>query len=441
MGLVGTLRTFGAPAPLTFALGFFWKNMRVYLKLANAIIPLLLSACAALEATDKGLYAASNAVTQRDKITGARTISLKNRQQQIQQGNAAAEKAIEQARAAGKRINTEYSATAYNRIQRIFSRLQSISHVRDEKWTAVLIEDAQWNAYTTGGTYFVIYSSLEQDLTDDNELANVIAHEMAHTVANHIFEQQGYTQFSSLSKSAASKRGTFQTAFTHENEAEADKLAVLYCALAGFDPSAGARIWSRMYEKMGDNSTVFHDHPMNSERASLAQRTATLAEKYYHPDQINPEFISILENNDVFGRRATGEAEAGKGGGLLAILDTALTTALQRENVRNEEKRQQSRVNYLHAVNSLIKVNASNATGPNRWRTTVSYSGNKALTDIVVKLAITRAGLPPVTIIKRLNGVLQPSTGFSVEFESPELDAANTYYKNVYFIIENARTL
>jgi Zn-dependent protease with chaperone function len=409
--------------------------------MAIAAVALLLSACAVLESTDKGLYAASNAVTQRDNITGARTISLQNRQQQIKAGNENAEKAIEQARAAGKRINTDYSATAYNRVQRIFSRLHSISHVRAEKWTPVLIEDDQWNANTTGGTYFIVYSALERDLTDDNELANVIAHEMAHTVANHIFEQQGFTQLSALSKSSASKRSTFQTAFTHENEAEADKLAVLYCALAGFDPSAGARIWKRKYEQMGDNSTVFHDHPMNSERAQLAERTAALATKYYVPDQINPDFIDILDNNDVFGRKATSEAQAGKGGGLLAVFDTAMTTLLQRENVRNEEKRQQARVDYLRAVNSLIVITGSAATGPNRWRTTATYSGNRALTNLSVKLTVLRVGASPLTIVKRLNGVLQPNTGFSVDFDSAELDAPNTFYKNVHFVIENAQTL
>lgn len=415
--------------------------MQTVKRMAIAIVALLVSACAVLENADKGLFAASNAVTQRDNITGARAISLQNRQQQIQKGNEAAEKAIEQARAAGKRINTDYSATAYNRIQRIFSRLHSISHVRAEKWTPVLVEDNQWNAYTTGGTYFVVYSALERDLTDDNELANVIAHEMAHTVANHVFEQQGFTQLSAISRSSASKRSTFQTAFTHENEAEADKLAVLYCALAGFDPSGGARIWKRMYEKMGDDSTVFHDHPMNSERAQLSERTASLATKYYVPDQININFIAILDHNEVFGRKATTEAQAGKGGGLLAVLDTAMTTLLQRENVRNEEKRQQARVDYIRAVNSLIKITSSAATGQNRWRTTATYSGNRALTDISVKWTILRAGSSPLTIVKRLNGVLQPNTGFSVDLDSPEFDAPNTFYKNVYFVIENARTL
>jgi predicted Zn-dependent protease len=222
----------------------------------------LLSGCETVQSIDRGLHSSTEAVTERDRVTGQRTLSVQNRSQQIQQGNQFVEQFMAKAKASGKRLNGDYNPVAHERIRRIFARLHQVSHVRDEQWTPVLVEEKTWNAFTTGGTYFVVNSGLEEDLKDDAELANVIAHEVAHTVANHVFERQSYMQLSALSGSRSTRRETFPAAFTHENEAEADRIAVLYCALAGYDPYAGARIWRRMHQRSGNDALFVHDHPM-----------------------------------------------------------------------------------------------------------------------------------------------------------------------------------
>lgn len=408
--------------------------------LVATLLPIF-SACTTLESVDRGLHSASSAVTQRDKITGMRTISLQNRSQQIQKGNAYAEQFLAKAKVSGKKLNKDYDPVAYERITRIFSRLHQISHVRDETWTPVLVEENEWNAFTTGGTYFVINSGLEKDLKDDDELANVIAHEMAHTVANHAFESQSYMQLNALAGSKSVKRETFQAAFTHENEAEADRVAVLYCALAGYDPSAGARIWQRMHQKTGNDALFVHDHPMNSERAGLAQHTANLAIKYYTPNQINPNYESILKKNDVFGTQSSSKVAAGKGGGVLTVLETALTTMQQRERGKLEEQKQQLRIQFMQSVHRVSSIVASSPVAQNRWRVTVKYAGNQPLTDLGFKLSIQRIGQSPLVITQQLGGVLYPNTTFNVNFESPELDAYRTNNRNVSFVYDEARAI
>lgn len=404
-----------------------------------ALLPLL-HGCEVLQIADQSLYALTETVSQKDTITGQRTLSLQNRNQQIQKGNEVAEQIIAEEKASGKRFNEAYSPKAYARIQRIFSRLHEVSHVRGEKWTAVLIEDKGWNAFTTGGTYFVINSALEADLKDDAELANVIAHEMAHAVANHAFESRSYAQLSSLTKSKTASRETFQAAFTHENEAEADRIGILYCALAGFDPFAGSRLWKKQYAQKGNNALFVHDHPMNAERAVQAENIAKLVSKYYIQNQKNFDFESILSDNEVFANKSTSQTEviAGQGGGFLAALDTALTTVEKHQNAKIEEQRQQSRILFMRSIHAVSEIVGSEPIAPNQWRMTVKYKGNRPLTNLGFKLIVQRANAEPLELTKQLSGVLQPNMTFYVDFESSELDAYRTNPKNIGFIYDDA---
>lgn len=413
-----------------------WKAARY----ATILVPFL-SSCETMQAIDRGLYSATEAVTERDQITGQRTLSLRDRSQQIQQGNQWTEQFIAEAKTSGKRLNSDYKPAAYERIERIFSRLHQVSHVRDEQWTPVLVEEKAWNAFTNGGTYFVINSGLEEDLKDDSELANVIAHEMAHTIANHVFEGQSYMRLNALSHSKSAKRETFQAAFTHENEAEADRIAVLYCALAGYDPYAGARIWQRMHQRTGNDALFVQDHPMKSERAAQAQRVAGRVAKYYVRDQLNPDFASILASNEIFSNRAGSEVEAGKGGGFLGMLETALTTMNQRQQAKLEEQRQQLRIQFMRSVHQVSTIISSTPVGSNKWRVTVRYGGARPLTDLSFKLFVEGVGSDPLAITQHLSGTLHPNTTFYVDFESPELNAYGTSAQSVMFVYDNARGL
>jgi hypothetical protein len=400
-----------------------------------------LSGCETMQAIDRGLYTATEAVTERDKITGDRTISVEDRAEQIRLGNQAAENFVTEAKAAGKRINEAVSPVAYARIKRIFSQLHEVSHVRDEQWTPVLVEENEWNAFTTGGTYFVIHSGLESDLSDDSELANVIAHEMAHTVANHVFEGQSYMTLSALAKSKSTTRDSFRAAFSHENEAEADRIAILYCAIAGYDPFAGERIWSRMHQRNGDDGLFLQDHPMNSERAEQAHRIATQVAQYYSSGKINPDHEAILASNEVYVTSAPSEAAAGSGGGLLAVLETTLATMNQQQHARTEERRQQQRIAFLRSVHQVSSIVESVPVGPDRWRVTIQYRGNRPLTDLVVKLRIEHGETNPTVITKQLAGILRPGSTFSVDFVSSEFNAYNVNPRNVMFMYDGARAL
>lgn len=414
------------------------QTLSILLRVFAALLPFFLG-CSTVQSIDRGLHSASEALSQTDRVTGERTLSLQNRQQQIKAGNDYAEKLIVEARAGGKKINEEVDPATYQRIVALFTRLHAVSHMSDEQWTPVLIENDEWNAFTTGGTYFVIYSKLANDLTDDSELANVIAHEMAHTAANHVFEGGAIKRIGALTSKTA-QRASFQSAFTHENEAEADRIAVLYSALAGFDPYAGARIWQRQFAQSGNGAGYLHDHPMNSERAELSKQTAGAVAAYYSAGAANPDSKNILAKNSLYTRKEAAKTEAGKGGGLLAMLDIAMTTATQKQQAKAEEKRQLARINFIQAVQKLSRITESKAVGSNVWQLKMHYRGNIPITNVILNLHVKRVGTP-LTITRSLSGVLRPNAHFAVTFDSPELDAYRINSRDTSVSYDNATNL
>lgn len=144
------------------------------------------------------------------------------------------------------------------------------------------------NAFTDGRNIAVLSGMLDE--TDDNdELAFVIAHEMAHVSLRHVQKSQnnrllgavlgalvggtvdgllGTTGSGRDLAALGAESGT--VAFSMEFEREADYVAVALMVRAGFDPAAGVRFWERLLETergLGYSST----HPSYVSRALSIQ--------------------------------------------------------------------------------------------------------------------------------------------------------------------------
>jgi hypothetical protein len=116
------------------------------------------------------------------------------------------------------------------------------------------------------GTYVQISSRLVEFVRDDDELALVIAHEMAHNVLQHRarLRKQGVPGglLRSFGKNASKVRST---------EAEADYYALYMIARAGFDPAKAPAFWGRLGNKMGLGLFSSPTHPGWSSRAEAAR--------------------------------------------------------------------------------------------------------------------------------------------------------------------------
>jgi predicted Zn-dependent protease len=153
-----------------------------------------------------------------------------------------------------------------------------------------VIDEPQPNAFAIPGGYIFVFTGLLSKLSDDEELAGVLAHELGHVSYNHFFQDQNQILAMNLATVAALllSRGNpaalafgsgasyhMQLAYSREHEAEADAAAVSFLRRARYDPSGLARFFSTLevYERFNPPSVpaYFTTHPGVSERLRVVE--------------------------------------------------------------------------------------------------------------------------------------------------------------------------
>ena len=403
-----------------------------------AITGLFLTGCQALQRVDQGLYSAAESVSQRDRVTGQRTLSLAGRNEQIARGNAAVEQMLAAERKAGRPINAKVDAQMYRRLVTVFDRIHKVSHLRDERWEPILIDQSSFNAFTTGGTYIVVHAGLMKDVQSDDELAVVLGHEIAHTVANHVFERQTHQTAALIAGSKAAQQGGYQAAFTHESEIEADRVGILYAALAGFDPYAASRIWERQYKKEGSaRGLFFHDHPVNPERAAMNRKVADQVNQYVIKGRQNPQFVAILDNNVLWQKRQSG-AQAGEGGGLAAVLSTALGAYVQHQETKVEANRQARQMQIIQALDSKIKVLEQKRVDANSWQVLWQNGNNVAMRNVVMGVLIKDSKGKIKRYVAHIQGDIRPGQRYAGRFTMPDMRVDQIQGMQIKYYLDDA---
>jgi predicted Zn-dependent protease len=161
----------------------------------------------------------------------------------------------------------------------------------DWQWSVAVIDDPETvNAWCMAGGRMAIYSGLIQqiDPTDD-ELAQVMGHEIGHALANHTAEKMSVAMATSIGVAtvgvASENKGAAMTgaaaaaalAVTLPNsrtaETEADRIGIELAAKAGYDPAAAVTLWRKMNSLPGGQPPEFlstHPNPANREKTLAA---------------------------------------------------------------------------------------------------------------------------------------------------------------------------
>jgi len=177
------------------------------------------------------------------------------------------------------------------------------AQIESYKWEFNTIEDKTANAWCMPGGKVVVYTGLLPITKDEKGLAVVMGHEIAHAVAKHGNERMtqqmkaqglGSVLGIALSGSPAATQAIFSAAYgvagnltllkhSRKHETEADKIGLVFMALAGYDPNESIEFWERM-SKMSGNSEVplfLSTHPSDVQRIADLKDWMPEAMKYY----------------------------------------------------------------------------------------------------------------------------------------------------------------
>ena len=167
------------------------------------------------------------------------------------------------------------------------------------------MKDSVANAWCMPGGKVVVYTGLLPITNTEAGIALVMGHEIAHAIASHgnermsasMLQQLGMTALDvALASKSEQTRGLFQSAigmgseigimlpFGRKQESEADRMGLIFMALAGYDPTVAITFWQRMAANSGGQSTpqFLSTHPSDATRISdIQNKYLPEALKYY----------------------------------------------------------------------------------------------------------------------------------------------------------------
>ncbi len=178
---------------------------------------------------------------------------------------------------------------------RIISQaIKQYPHTRNWEWSVKVIDDPKIvNAWCMAGGKMAVYTGLlnKVEPTDD-ELAQVMGHEISHALANHTAERMSVqlaTQIglvavavavhdnkysgAALTGTALAATMAIQLPNSRTAETEADRMGIELAARAGYNPNAAATLWQKMGKVGGSTPPEFmstHPAPGNRQKTLKA---------------------------------------------------------------------------------------------------------------------------------------------------------------------------
>jgi len=180
-------------------------------------------------------------------------------------------------------------------VQRIVAVLPAETDFSGGTWEVEIFEDESANAFALPGGKIGVHSGMLEIAATPDPLAAVLAHEVAHVVAEHTNERLSTTAVAQSGLQAVQILAGSETPaqrqlmallgvgaqigvllpFNRAQETEADLIGLRLMARAGFDPRASITLWERMAEREGGNPPEFlSTHPASASR--IAQLRAAL---------------------------------------------------------------------------------------------------------------------------------------------------------------------
>jgi len=212
-----------------------------------------------------------------------------------------------QARARLPRI-TDPDVTAY--VESVGQRI--VAHLGEQPFTYhfSVVRDARLNAFAVPGGYVYVHGGLLLRADNDDELAGVLGHEIAHVHARHLIRQQEATEILGYAAilgalltavqpaaglSAMALHSATQLKYRREFEQEADYLGLRFMRDAGFAPQSMLDFLKKMLEEQRSGPSpapsYLSSHPLSDQR--LTNLEATLKTHQSTPGARHPRSLPL----------------------------------------------------------------------------------------------------------------------------------------------------
>jgi predicted Zn-dependent protease len=198
-----------------------------------------------------------------------------------------------------KRVGVRITAA----VEKYLSQNNLSNRIEGYKWEYHVLASNQMNAFCMPGGKIAFYEGIMPVCQDDNGVAVVMSHEIAHAIAQHGNERMSQALLvnmggTALSVALANEPGITQNLamaafglgsqvgvmlpYSRLHESEADELGLYFMAMAGYDPQSAPEFWKRMLNQGGERPPEFlSTHPDPENRIKDLNSHMPQAMEYY----------------------------------------------------------------------------------------------------------------------------------------------------------------
>jgi predicted Zn-dependent protease len=218
------------------------------------------------------------------------------------------EQELELGRKAYREVLSESKALPHNspevkRVTRVGQRIAKTTeieplmreinlHVKEYRfeWEFNVLEEKHVNAFCLPGGKVAVFTGLLRIVENDDQLAAVLGHEVAHALAHHASERLARQDREGRGLMAALR----EKSYDREQESEADHIGTFLMTFAGYDPNQAVVFWKHMKslsDKQGRVPEILSDHPSDEHRIQKLEEwvpKALAGKKAYDVGRIAP---------------------------------------------------------------------------------------------------------------------------------------------------------
>lgn len=211
---------------------------------------------------------------------------------------------------AGAQGAIDRNSDTAKRIHAVFDKMKPYAERANKTgvpfgWEITVLKSNELNAWAMPGGKMAFYTGLVDKLSLNNdEIAVVMGHEMAHALQEHGKSDRtvgmvtgilGGVANAALQATVGVDAGELigvgsdlivSKPFSRSQETEADEVGLFLMAEAGYNPEYAPKLWTKMSQASGSSGlSIFSTHPSNEDRQENLKRLVPEAMRIYRANK------------------------------------------------------------------------------------------------------------------------------------------------------------